>query len=1266
VRDERDPGGHVRVSSPRVSRASERFELRDRLGQGAFGVVWRAYDRERRQLVALKQLRTLAPDALLRFKAEFRALQDLDHPNVVHFHELFEDEGRWFFTMELVEGVELLEWVGVDAGERPQTAVTQVKLGRALARAEGTPPAIARASIAFRGEASESGEGAAMRPLDEERVRRAFVQLASALAGLHGQGLVHRDVKPSNVRVTPEGRVVLLDFGLVAPVASDEAAIVGTPAYMAPEQARGIAVADADAYAFGVVLYEALTGRLPFTGTAMQLLLRKQTEQPPRVRSRVSEVSEDLDELVARLLDPEPSRRPTLLEARRRLGLSSSRPGTSPSPEPPFLGRERELDELRSVWADVRRATPARRGAFRAALVEGESGVGKSSLVDAFTRELAEAGAHVLQGRCYERETVPYKAFDGVVDALSTLLRKLDPRAVEACLPARVGLLPLVFPVLGQVPAIALAPPPPIEGLDVLQLRDRALVALRELLVELARRESIVLVVDDVQWSDEESLRVLDELAFASPTPALLLIATVRPIDRECPPSVALALRRLVSREGNLHVSLRGLADDDARGLVERLLQLGEGVGLDVDEITAQAQGHPLFLAELVRHVQRSMLRGRRSRVDLDEALRERVLDLPSALRELLSSVCLATRPLTREVVFDLAGGDDEGDRAVKTLRVARLVRAARRGDESTLEPFHDRVRSAAVAVLGDERARALHAKLARVIERRRPDDAESLYVHCRAAGERVRAAEHALVAGRRAAAALAFHRAAQLLFDALELAPNDATIDRARVRVELADALRNAGRGAEAAAIYEAAVADAPTSEEARRLRLLATQTYLQSGRLDTGMRLAGEVLDAVGIRLSDSRNASLASMLYHRARLRLSRLEPATKPGRDDEVVRLDTVATVGTVLSMVDFIRGAELQARALRLALKVGDRDRFVRALATEAAVTGCTEEPPMRRGSGMLARAEREAEASGDPYLRAFVALSWASAELAHYRFRAAHDHAAFADGLLREHCSGVPWELSTAHHLLGMTSWNLGLYRSLAERAPRWVREARERSDLYGTTTITTSSAFAIAIAEDHPDEGIDAVRAAMAEWAQPPFQIQHYFEMQSLTDLEIYAGRGAAAHSRQVRDWPAFRRSLLPTMPAMRFMMLAARARAALARAREDASARDALVAAAAKDLKDARRALSQPVNVAMADQIEAEIHAARGDVERAKTTLVAALAGLRAHEMSGFAAAASLRLGVLRGDDDEVATAEQELREHGVRAPRKYAWLRGPGVWD
>ncbi|MEZ4248613.1 MAG: protein kinase [Polyangiales bacterium] len=1228
-------------------RAQDRFELRERLGQGAFGVVWSAFDRERRGLVALKQLRTLAPDALLRFKAEFRALQDLQHPNVVHFHELFEDEGRWFFTMELVEGVELLEWVGIDTRHRPKTAITQISTGRSLAHAEGTPPSIRRSSIP---------------PLtvfapDEERIRRAFVQLASALGGLHAEGLVHRDVKPSNVRVTPDGRVVLLDFGLVAPTAANEGAIVGTPAYMAPEQARASGVgAAADAYAFGVVLYEALTGRLPFAGTPIQILLRKQNEPPPRPRARVSTIAEDLDELVVALLDADPTRRPGLLDARRRLGVGSSRPATSPTPEPPFLGRHRELEAIRDA------AREAHEGALRIVLVEGESGVGKSALVEAFTREAIESGAHVLHGRCYEHETVPYKAFDGVVDALAKLLVKLGDARVEPALPARAGFLPLVFPVLGQVPAIALTPPPLVDGMDGLQLRDAALGALRELFARLAERESLVLVVDDVQWSDEESLRVLDELAFGERPPGLLLLATVRPIDRECPPTVASALRSLVRSRGHRHLALRGLDAADARGLVEQLLQMGEGLGVDAEEIAAQAQGHPLFLAELVRHVQRSALRGRASKVDLDEALRERILDLTGPLRALLSSICLATRPLPREVVFELAGNDDAGDRAVKTLRVARLVRSARQGDEGTLEPFHDRVRAAVVAVLA--RSGRASQELVRVIERRRPRGRE-YSTHFRAAGERARAAAHALVAGRRAAQALAFHRAAQLLADTLELAPSDATLDRARIRVELADALRHAGRGAEAGALYESVLDQAPP-DEARRLRLLATQTYLQSGRIDRGMRLAGEVLAEAGLALAGSRNASLAQMLYHRARLRMGGLEPSRSTPSTEAVARLDTVMTVGTVLSMVDFVRGAELQARALRMALSVGDRERFVRALATAGATTGCTEKPPMRRGELLLGRAEREVETlGGDPYLRAFVALSWGSAELAHYRFAKAHERAIEADALLREHCSAVPWELSTAHHLAGMTAWNLGRYRFLAQHVPRWVREARERSDLYGTTTITSSSAFALAIAEDRPDEGMDAVRSVMGEWAQPGFQIQHYFEMQSLTDLEIYAGKGALAHARQVRDWPAFRRSLLPTMPTMRFLMLSARARAALARARDDASARDALVNEAAKDLKSARGAMVQATNVAMADQIEAEVHAARGDDARAVALLERAIPALRTAQMLGFAAAASLRLGVLRQDDAEVQAAEAALRDLGVLAPRRYAWLRGPGVW-
>src|SRR5262249_35029400 len=176
---------------------------------------------------------------LMRFKNEFRALSDLHHTNLVSLGELIQDEGLWFFTMELVDGDDFLAHV------RPH------------------------------------GKH------DESRLRATLGQLADGLGALHRAGKVHRDIKPSNVRVTRDGRVVLLDLGLVTDAAIEGGArtssdqVVGTATYMAPEQAQSKPVtAAADWYAVGVVLYEALTGELPFSGSPLEVLMRKQSELP--------------------------------------------------------------------------------------------------------------------------------------------------------------------------------------------------------------------------------------------------------------------------------------------------------------------------------------------------------------------------------------------------------------------------------------------------------------------------------------------------------------------------------------------------------------------------------------------------------------------------------------------------------------------------------------------------------------------------------------------------------------------------------------------------------------------------------------------------------------------------------------------------------------------------------------------------------------------------------------------------------------------------
>ena len=295
-------------------RGNDRFLIEERLGAGGYGVVYRALDRERRIPVALKTLRRMAAKALVRFKQEFRALADVSHPNLVALYELSSHEDQWFFTMELVDGVNFLRYVRGDT--YPNAADTTSDL---------RSPSNSGDIQAFDSTPGDpiSGPFAAAGALKLERLRHALPQLAEGVLGLHAAGKLHRDIKPLNVLVTSEGRVVLLDFGLVTELVPDQSLTVdaaGTPAYMSPEQGAGLPLTEAsDWYNVGSLLYQALTGRLPFTGTLPEVMRQKQSCEPAPPREVAEDVPGDLDALCRDLLRRDPEMRPAGPEVLRRL-----------------------------------------------------------------------------------------------------------------------------------------------------------------------------------------------------------------------------------------------------------------------------------------------------------------------------------------------------------------------------------------------------------------------------------------------------------------------------------------------------------------------------------------------------------------------------------------------------------------------------------------------------------------------------------------------------------------------------------------------------------------------------------------------------------------------------------------------------------------------------------------------------------------------------------------------------------------------------------
>lgn len=653
---------------------NNRYELREKLGQGGMGTVHLAHDRLTTKTVALKQV--LLPDAdpnsasdtddqLLAIAVEFRTLAGLRHPHIISVMDYGFNRANAsnqqpvpYFTMDYLAG------------------------GRnVLAAADDKPLA--------------------------DKVR--FInQILLALDYLHRHRVIHRDLKPDNVLVTAEGTVKVLDFGLAQDTTDTDLdaddAFAGTIAYMAPELfTGGMASIASDLYAVGMIAYEMFVGTYPFERTNITSLMMNIIQDDPDTTM----LDFDLGELLDALLAKDPEQRPadafTVIE-QLCAATGQPLPAESTTIRESFLqasklvGRDAELNTLRTHLTDMLN------GKSTFFLIGGESGVGKSRLVDELRSRALVKGADVLRGQGVAEGGLRFQLWR---DPVRRLVLRTDLTNLEA------GILKAIIPDITTLLGRDVPDAPELSGKAG---EDRVMFTI----VELFKRqpEPIVLILEDLQWT-AESLSVLTQmLKVAEQFPKLLVIGTYRDdeapeLSEQFPAMTVMPIKRLnADAIADLSASMLGEAGKQANV---------------VDLLQRETEGNAFFMVEVVRTLAEDA--GRLSDIGkttlptsvfaggVQQVVRRRLDRLPESIQEWLKPVAVAGRTLDMQVVSQFA--QTTSDEVLRLCANAAVLEV----EGETWRFSHDKIRETVIADLSADEVKSISRQVAEAIEAAHPDD---------------------------------------------------------------------------------------------------------------------------------------------------------------------------------------------------------------------------------------------------------------------------------------------------------------------------------------------------------------------------------------------------------------------------------------------------------------------------------------------------------------------------------------------------------------
>jgi diguanylate cyclase (GGDEF)-like protein len=931
------------------------FDVVSELGRGAETVVYRVS--RGGQEFALKLVTARGPDRRLTLNAvrrEATLLGCVDHPLLQRIIEVGEIEAGPYLVLEYIDGMALAE---------------TMRTG----------------------------------PLDEARVLRLAIDVVGALAAAHRAGVVHRDIKPDNVIVGTDGTGRLIDFGLATRGGLREDRVAGTLLYCAPEQTGMLkrpVDGRSDLYALGVVLFEAVTGRMPYHSLdAGELIHQHATAPIPDPRMIRPTVSPTLAAIIGKLMAKDPDDRyqagESLLVDLQRLSARPSATfdvgaqavGVRRDGPDRLVGRGAEMVALASRWLD------ARDGNGGCVLVQGPAGVGKSRLVRELTAAVAADGDLLLYGKCVPDDPVPLAPLRGAVERYLRSVERLPAAEREAAVErvrraaGRGG--PLLRALSPMLAALVQA-----RDLGEKDRHEQFTNAVAAFLVDLADvSDGAVLHLDDIQWLDGPTRRVLQQVASQLSAAPLLVIGTARD-GEEDQPAVAQFTADL-GRALDTRLPLGPLDEDAVAGLIDLHLgavHLGESM---TDELVARVGGNPFTVLEYVRAVVDAGLitpvwgHWRLDLVGLDrleltgdalELVLQRIGQLGPTSFRLLAAGAATGRRFPADLVAHVCNVDPKQSQlALAEAEARRLITVSGGGSYRFL---HDRVREALLGRLDAGARRQLHQRIAEVLEGIVDAEPQVSYATARhyALGEAKRTPQKVyasgLAAGKLALADHAPEEARRFLEVAAAAAAHAGLVPSADLHLALGISCRRTGRFTEAVEHLERALDTEPD-----RLRRAAVQEQIAWVYLSAWD--PGRAIDAVKAGLAELRcplprrrfallASTLASFLAGLF-ITVTRMRLGTAHGAQRERLKLQAVFyDIGGYASTLrmDVRMRAVMSFRALYVIKRLGPSTQYCRHMAGYGIVASMLRRNKL--AGKLFSHAAKIAAELGDPVTIAHV------------------------------------------------------------------------------------------------------------------------------------------------------------------------------------------------------------------------------------------------------------------------------------------------------